>query len=126
MFRRREPAPPREGLVVGPADRVHGTVTAQSVTVEGEFDGTLTVRERLVVAPGGTVTGAIETVRLSVEAGATVRASCRIGIAADETLPAMLMPQERVVSEPAAAVTRRDPRPPRDDEGSGGGTGLGW
>lgn len=126
MFRRREPAPPREGLVVGPADRVHGTVTAQAVTVEGEFDGSLTVRERLVVAPGGIVTGAIDAVRLSIEAGASVRASCRVGIAADEPLPAIFTPPEPAVSEPAASVTRREPRRPRDDEGGSGGTGLGW
>jgi hypothetical protein len=125
MFRRREPAPPREGLVVGPTDRVQGTVTAQAVTVEGEFDGTLTVRERLVVAAGGTVTGAIDAVRLSVEAGATVRASCRVGVAPDEPLP-VLVPTPEPVSEPAAPVTRREPRRPRDDEPGGAGTGLGW
>lgn len=125
MFRRREPAPPREGLVVGPADRVHGTVTAQAVTVEGEFDGTLTVRERLVIAAGGTLTGAIDTVRLSIEAGSTVRASCRVGVAPDEALPALLATPEPV-TEPAAPVTRREPRRTRDDEPGGAGTGLGW
>lgn len=125
MFRRREPAPPRDGLVVGPADRVQGTVTAQAVTVEGEFDGTLTVRERLVVASGGQVVGAIDTVRLSIEAGASVRAACRVGLAADEALPALLTPADPV-PEPATPTSRREPRRPRDDEGGGPGTGLGW
>ncbi|MCE2941684.1 MAG: polymer-forming cytoskeletal protein [Gemmatimonadota bacterium] len=125
MFRRREPAPPRDGLVVGPADRVQGTVTAEAVTVEGEFDGTLTVRDRLVVGAGGTVTGSIDGSRLRVEAGATVRATCRIGVDAREFLVLPVATPEPVVDE-TRPVPRRESRRLREDESSSPGTGLGW
>lgn len=125
MFRRREPAPPRDGLVVGPADRVQGTVTAEAVTVEGEFDGTLTVRDRLVVGAAGTVTGSIDGSRLSIEAGATVRATCRIGVDAREFLVVPVATPEPVV-EQDRPVPRRESRRVRDDESSGAGSGLGW
>jgi hypothetical protein len=121
MFGRRAPEPPvREGLVVGPADRVQGTVTAQAVTVAGEFDGTLSVEHSLTVAAGGRLQGTIEAARLSIAAGATVRATCRVGIPATEEIPLFVPP------EPAVEPARREARPrAREDDGSPG-TGLGW
>lgn len=122
MFGRRAPEPQvREGLVVGPADRVQGTVTAQAVTVAGEFEGTLTVVQSLTVVSGGHVVGTIEATRLSIAAGASVRATCRVGVPAAEDVPLFVAP------EPAAPepLVRREVRV-RTREDEGGGTGLGW
>ncbi|MDX2192877.1 MAG: polymer-forming cytoskeletal protein [Gemmatimonadales bacterium] len=95
MFRRREATPPPSGLVVGPADRVHGVAVAQSVTVAGQFEGRLEVHERLAVVPGGVVHGTIGARELAIEPGATVRAECRVGFPLDA-------PVARPLAEPAA------------------------
>lgn len=122
MFGRRAPEPQvREGLVVGPADRVQGTVTAQAVTVAGEFEGTLTVVQSLTVVSGGHLVGTIEATRLHIAAGAMVRATCRVGVPATEDVPLFAAP-EPAVPEP---LVRREVRV-RTREDESGGTGLGW
>ncbi|MDX2185090.1 MAG: polymer-forming cytoskeletal protein [Gemmatimonadaceae bacterium] len=125
MFRRREPAPLPEGLVVGPSDHVQGTVTAVAVTVLGAFQGDLSVERRLGVATTGKFTGTIRAAQLSIDAGATVRAAVRVGMAATDE-PAFLF-----ASEPTEPVLHQDDAPAepsrpvtRDDDG--GATGLGW
>lgn len=81
MFgQRKTPAGPPGGLVVGPRDMVQGTVKAESVTVIGRFDGHLDATASLVVAESGSLTGSVVAARLSVEAGAVVRARCRVGL----------------------------------------------
>jgi cytoskeletal protein CcmA (bactofilin family) len=123
MFGRRAPEPPvREGLVVGPSDRVQGTVTAEAVTVAGEFEGTLSVVQSLTVVAGGRLVGTFDATRLHIAAGASVRATCRVGIPATEEIPLFAAP-EAVVIEPAV---RREVRVRTRDEESSGGTGLGW
>jgi cytoskeletal protein CcmA (bactofilin family) len=125
MFRRREPAPLPEGLVVGPSDHVQGTVTAVAVTVLGAFQGDLQVERRLGVAGSGKLTGTIRAAQLSIDAGASVRAAVRIGMAAEDE-PAFLFaaPPTEVV-EPHEEAPRPQIRPAgRDDEG--GSAGLGW
>ncbi len=138
MFGRREPAPPREGLVVGPQDQVHGTMAAQTVTVAGTFDGTLTVAQQLSVVRGGRVSGEVEATSLDIAAGGAVQAMVRIGVSAEEAAP--YLPTPAVEPEPVAevppveAVPEPEPEPPVQrippfrvgDDDPGGGAGLGW
>lgn len=125
MFRRREPAPLPEGLVVGPSDHVQGTVTAVAVTVLGAFQGDLQVERRLGVAASGKLTGTIRAAQLSIDAGATVRAAVRVGMAAADE-PAFLF-----ATTPAEAVEHHDETPtqqvrPAGRDEDGGSAGLGW
>lgn len=79
MFGQRKAPAPGEGLVVGPSDAVQGTLTAHAVTVCGRVHGDLAVATSLTVAAGGHVGGSMRATRLVVEAGAVVRAACRVG-----------------------------------------------
>lgn len=92
MFGRRRGRSAGAGLVVGPDDAVEGTMAAAAVIVAGRMAGTLDVATTLHVAPTGHVHGTVRATRLVVEAGATVRAAVRIGVAADAAPPATAPP----------------------------------
>jgi cytoskeletal protein CcmA (bactofilin family) len=124
MFGRRAPAPPREGLVIGPADRVHGTVSAQAVTVAGQFDGRLTAETTLAVLNTGRLTGTFFTTKLVIHPGAIVRATVRVGLPKDDEHAAFPEPAvAEAAAEKSGAKRERDRKtsdtPPL-------GTGLGW
>ncbi len=106
MFGRRRAPVAGEGLVVGPSDAVQGTVAAQAVTVAGRVDGTLDVAGGLVIAPGGRVAGTMQATRLVIEAGAAVRAACRVGLPAGESAPAL----PELPRDDRSAVLRLTPR----------------
>ncbi|AHG89723.1 protein of unknown function DUF583 [Gemmatirosa kalamazoonensis] len=82
MFRRRKPQVAGDGLVVGSEDAVRGTLAARTVTVAGHVDGTLDVAGALFVLESGRVSGMVRATRFVAEAGAVVRATCRIGVPA--------------------------------------------
>lgn len=110
VFGRRQAAPPAPALVIGPSDRVQGTMIAESVTVAGAFDGTLEVTQALSVAATGRVTGEVSAERLAIAAGASVRAACRIG------------PPRQAPSTTAPAATADD----RPSLGGGEAGGPAW
>jgi cytoskeletal protein CcmA (bactofilin family) len=124
MFGRRAPAPPREGLVIGPADRVHGTMLAQTVTVAGQFDGRLTTETSLAVLNTGRLTGTFFATKLVIHPGAVVRATVRVGMPKEEEHAAFPEPAAvEAVPDKSGAKRERDRKtadaPPM-------GTGLGW
>lgn len=128
MFGRREPVPVvRDGLVVGPRDRIQGEMTAHVVTVAGAFEGSLSVADQLTVVDGGQVTGAIDAARLVVAPGGRVHATCRIGVSEEEAAPFLPQPTEpeqpAVDDEPPARARRVRVR---DDDGTDSTGGLGW
>jgi hypothetical protein len=110
VFGRRKALPVGDGLVVGPSDAVRGTVAAQAVTVAGRVDGALDVAEWLAVAAGGRVTGTMRANRLVIEAGAMVRAECRVGLAPDEGAPALPELPRDPARDERSAVLRLTPR----------------
>jgi cytoskeletal protein CcmA (bactofilin family) len=124
MFGRRAPAPPREGLVIGPDDRVHGTVAAQAVTVAGQFDGRLTAETTLAVLNTGRVTGTFFATKLVIDPGAVVRATVRVGLAKEEEHAAF--PEPPVVETAADKSGAKRERDRKPSEAPPLGTGLGW
>jgi hypothetical protein len=129
MFGRRAAAPVRDGLVIGPADRVHGTVQAQAVTVAGGFDGKLTVEASLAVLASGRLTGTISSARLSIEAGAVVRATCRVGAPKEKEEEVIAFDEVTVVDPAVHAAPPRVRDRERETVGGDGppmGAGLGW
>jgi hypothetical protein len=124
MFGRKVPAPVREGLVIGPVDRVHGTVAAQAVTIAGQFDGRLMVETSLAVLSTGRLTGTFVSERLKIQAGAVVRASVRVGMPVEEDVivfpeAQVETPQERLAPPKRERDRSRADTPPL-------GSGLGW
>jgi cytoskeletal protein CcmA (bactofilin family) len=59
-------------LIVEEGARVAADVVADEVVIAGEYNGTLTCRQRLEVRPTGRVAGTIETFRLMLHEGAAV------------------------------------------------------
>ena len=59
-------------LDIAESGAFYGTVEIDQATVAGRFEGDLTVRGRLTVKSGGSITGAIAYKELAVEAGATI------------------------------------------------------
>ncbi len=59
-------------LDIAESGAFYGTVEIDEATVAGQFEGDLTVRGRLTVKAGGSITGAVAYKELAVEAGATI------------------------------------------------------
>jgi cytoskeletal protein CcmA (bactofilin family) len=83
-----------EDLTIGPNGRVRAEVDARQVTIEGQFDGQLRARERLVVRKTGRFTGEAAAPRMVIEEGAIFNGKVEMGQVADA-------PAKR---EPAAAA----------------------
>jgi cytoskeletal protein CcmA (bactofilin family) len=59
-------------LEIAETGAFYGTVEIDEATVAGRFEGDLTVKGRLTIRSGGSITGAIAYKELAVEAGATL------------------------------------------------------
>lgn len=59
-------------LEIAETGAFYGTVEISEATVAGRFEGDLTVKGRLTIRSGGSITGAIAYKELAVEAGATL------------------------------------------------------
>lgn len=59
-------------LEIAESGAFYGTVEIDEATVAGRFEGDLTVKGRLTIRSGGSITGAIAYKELAVEAGATL------------------------------------------------------
>ena len=68
-----------EVLEVGPEGRIEGEVDAAVVVLAGTVVGTLTVRELLVVQPGGLARGEVATKLLEVRPGGRFEAQVKVG-----------------------------------------------
>lgn len=55
-----------------------GVVDIEQADIAGRFDGDLTVRDKLIIRPGATVTGTIQYGRLQVDTGATLNGQINV------------------------------------------------
>ena len=66
-------------LTVGPNGNVKADVTAREVIVRGKIEGKVSGRDRVQLWSTGTVTGEVQTARLAIEDGATLRGKVEAG-----------------------------------------------
>jgi cytoskeletal protein CcmA (bactofilin family) len=66
-------------LTVGPNGYVKADVTAREVIVRGKIDGKVSGRDRVQLWSTGQVTGEVQTARLAIEDGATLRGKVEAG-----------------------------------------------
>jgi cytoskeletal protein CcmA (bactofilin family) len=66
-------------LTVGPNGSVKADVTAREVIVRGRIEGKITGREKVQLWSTGHVTGEVQTERLSIEEGGTLRGKVEAG-----------------------------------------------
>jgi cytoskeletal protein CcmA (bactofilin family) len=74
-------------LILGENARGSGELTANAVTIEGQFDGVIRAKSKVELQAKAIVTGEIETPDLMIEPGATFDGRCRIVQAKDSSKP---------------------------------------
>lgn len=88
-------------LVIGNSGRVHADIEAKTVRIEGEVQGDITGRERVVITASGNVQGNVSAPRVMLEDGGRFKGSIDMGGSAS-TAPSR--PQPAAKAAPAAGV----------------------
>ena len=70
-------------VIIGPSGKFEGDVICENAVIEGQFSGTIKIRELLNVKASGKVTGDIDTNKLLVESGAVFNVNCNMKVAVD-------------------------------------------
>lgn len=75
-------------LVVGKSGEVHADVTAKLIRIDGEVQGDITGKEKVIISATGNVRGNIVTPRMSLEDGAKFKGSIDMDPASSSERPA--------------------------------------
>ena len=86
-------------LTIGPNGSVKADVTAREVIVRGKIEGKVTGRDKVQLCSTGQVTGEVQTDRLAIEDGATLRGRVEAGKQAGK--PAEARAASATASSPA-------------------------
>ena len=98
-------------LTVGPNGNVKADLNAREIIVRGKVEGKVIARDRLQIGSTGQITGEVQTDRLTIEDGATLRGKVEAG-KFEVSRPA----ETKTVAAAAAANTSRpSPQPPALD-----------
>lgn len=65
-------------VIIGPSGTIEGEITCQNAVIEGSFQGTITVKDLLVVKESAKVSGDVQTVKLVVTDGAIFNVNCNM------------------------------------------------
>ena len=94
-------------LTVGPNGNVKADLTAREIIVRGKVQGKVIARDKLQIGSTGQITGEVQTNRLAIEEGATLRGKVEAG-KLDLSRPA----ETKTVAAAAAAIsTKPSPQP---------------
>lgn len=74
-------------LVIGNSGRVHADIEAKTVRIEGEVQGDITGRERVVITASGNVQGNVSAPRVMLEDGGRFKGSIDMGGSKAATAP---------------------------------------
>lgn len=66
-------------LTVGPNGNVKADLTAREIIVRGKVEGRVTARDKLQIGSTGQINGEVQTDRLAIEDGATLRGKVEAG-----------------------------------------------
>jgi cytoskeletal protein CcmA (bactofilin family) len=92
-------------IEVADAGTFKGSAQVESAEISGRFDGSLTVRERLLIHSTGRVTGTVHYGRLQIEQGGEINGDVKsLGAAGVPRLVTAPVSAESAAAEPAAAV----------------------
>ncbi|MEM6379390.1 MAG: polymer-forming cytoskeletal protein [Bacteroidota bacterium] len=65
-------------VIIGPSGTIEGEITCQNAVIEGNFQGTITVKDLLIVKESAKVSGDVRTVKLVVTDGAIFNVNCNM------------------------------------------------
>ncbi len=72
-------------VIIGPTGFIEGQINCDSAVIQGQFEGTLNVKDLLNVRQTSKINGEVTTGKLIVEAGAVFNVSCKMGTQANTT-----------------------------------------
>lgn len=100
-------------LVVGKSGKVHADITAKLIRIDGEVQGDITGKEKVIISATGNVRGNIVTPRMSLEDGAKFKGSIDMDPASsgDRSVGSS---STSTSSAPAAASPSGEGKPSRD------------
>ncbi len=106
-----EAALPARAMRIGQTGEYRGTAEVDEAEIAGVFDGTLTVRRRLIIAAGGKVRGTVRYAQLEVAAGGEIAGD--IGVLEQEPETTVAPVAEEAATNHTAADfrARRDVAP---------------
>ena len=94
-------------LTVGPNGTVKADLNAREIIVRGKVEGKVIARDKLQIGGSGQITGEVQTNRLAIEDGATLRGKVEAG-KLEVTRPAET---KTVAVAAAASTTKASPQP---------------
>lgn len=94
-------------LTVGPNGNVKADLNAREIIVRGKVEGKVIARDKLQIGGTGQITGEVQTNRLAIEDGATLRGKVEAG-KLEVSRPAET---KTVAAAAAAATTKPSPQP---------------
>jgi len=89
-------------LVIGNSGRVHADIEAKTVRIEGEVQGDITGRERVVITASGNVQGNVSAPRVMLEDGGRFKGSIDMGGSKAAAAPS---PASAPAAKPSPAET---------------------
>lgn len=66
-------------VIIGPSGKITGEVNCSNAVIEGVFDGTIQVKENLIIREKAVISGDVSTDKLVVAAGAVFNVNCNMG-----------------------------------------------
>lgn len=63
-------------IIIGPTGKVEGEINCSNAVIEGGFDGTIQVKDTLIIKEKAVITGDVSTDKLVVLSGAIFNVSC--------------------------------------------------
>ena len=66
-------------VIIGPSGSVEGEINCQNAVIEGNFQGSINVKELLVIKENAKISGDVTTDKLIVNAGAIFDVNCNMG-----------------------------------------------
>lgn len=101
-------------LVVGKSGKVHADITAKLIRIDGEVQGDITGKEKVIISATGNVRGNIVTPRMSLEDGAKFKGSIDMDPASSGERSAA----SSSTSSPSAATSSADTGKASRDSGT--------
>jgi cytoskeletal protein CcmA (bactofilin family) len=66
-------------IILGPSGKVEGEINCQNAVIEGAFEGTIQVKDTLIIKEKAVISGDVTTDKLIIASGAIFNVNCNMG-----------------------------------------------
>jgi len=85
-------------IIIGPTGKVEGEINCSNAVIEGGFDGTIQVKDTLLIKEKAIITGDVTTDKLIVSSGAVFNVNCNMGGTPKSTNPVKQQQQTKTAT----------------------------